>query len=120
MANHNLTGQDIERLIHAEILLLLQEQHRTLPHISNTDNLYTDLGFASSELIQLLATLNLKLQVNPFAQSASLPDLLTVEDLCRTYQELCLEKREDSSEKKLLLASQKRAQARRIKRRGDP
>jgi len=116
MLSQGLPSQDIERVIHEEIFLIMEEHHESMSEISNKDKLHANLGLTSSELVQLAAILTTKLQVDPFEQSASITEICTVGELCQAYQALLCGISQESTALDALFASQKRAQVRRGKR----
>jgi len=118
MINYKLTSQDIERTIHEEILHLLEERAKVLPAISNAHELQADLGFASADLVQLLTALSTKLLADPFKHSLSLTEVRTVGVLCQAYQQFLAEPTVASADSDVLLATRRRAQARRDLRKG--
>ena len=53
-----------------------QDQHKVVK----------ELGFSSLDVAQLIAVLEMELNVDPFAQGVSLMDVATVADLVRAYE----------------------------------
>jgi len=117
MLNPRRTRQDIERMIHEEIRHILAEHEITLDDIVKDDTLHADLGLGSLDLAQLVAILEMKLQVDPFEHMVAITDVRTVGDLCQAYARMLYEQSHDAAANEALLASQKRAQARRDSRR---
>jgi hypothetical protein len=103
-------------MVHQEILWILAQRHQHVSPLSNTHTLDHDLGLTSAELLQLFALLTVRLQVDPVEFSVSTMHILTVGDLCRTYQALRTGVPNASNARERLLASQQRAQARRTRR----
>ena len=46
-----------------------------------------DLGFSSLDVAQLIAELEMELEVDPFSEGVSIMDVSTIGDLYRVYQE---------------------------------
>jgi acyl carrier protein len=120
MRHHSPTSQPVEQVIHTEILRMLHAQEKHRPTLSPADNLQDDLGLTSSEVVQLIATLTVKLQADPFEQAMPMTAMRTVGDLCQAYQHILTAHSHDSDASAALLASQRRAQVRRDSRRGAP
>ncbi len=116
MLNRGLTSQDIARMIHEEILNILEEREESRRHIANDDTLHDDLGLASLDLAQLVSVLEMKLQTDPFEELVAITDIRTVGELCQAYERMVSGKTDTASED--LLATQERAQARRQRQRG--
>lgn len=64
----------------------IQEQN-AFGSISLKDELkiVDDLGFASLDVAQLVATLELELGVDPFSAGVAIVDVVTIGDLCEVY-----------------------------------
>lgn len=75
----------IGRVVVAEIRNLLATTSGQAPDALDGDDRFDDLGLSSLDLVDLVATLNVKLAANPFPQSAAFTDVRTVADLCRAY-----------------------------------
>jgi acyl carrier protein len=78
---------DIEATVYEVTLDIARERTPDLPRITGAQRLSTDLGFGSLDLAQLVATLELRLGLDPFASTASLGEVHTMEDLCRVYRQ---------------------------------
>lgn len=48
--------------------------------------LVDELGLSSLDLAELVASLELELDVDPFANGASIASIVTVKDLCEVYE----------------------------------
>lgn len=116
MLNHERTRQDIERMIHAEILCILEEREVSMPHIANDDKLHADLGIESLDLAQLVSVLEMKLQVDPFEEVVAITDVRSVGDLCQAYEQMLTGHTAPTAATDALRAAQERAQARRTRR----
>jgi hypothetical protein len=115
MHNRQLTSQDVERTIHQAIHRILAQQGKMLPAVSNAHEFQADLGFVSADLVQLLTALHTTLAADP---CHSLAELRTVGELCQAYQQVLTGRANATADSDLLLASQRRAQARRERRKG--
>jgi acyl carrier protein len=118
MLKARLTSQAIERLIHEEILHILDECDEGQRDITNEALLHADLGLGSLDLAQLVAVLESKLQADPFEHLVAITEMRTVGDLCRAYQRVLVGETNVSAGPDVLLVSRKRAQARRARRQG--
>jgi acyl carrier protein len=68
----------------AEIVAQNRMQPRAL---TDSDGLHKDLGFASLDVAQLIAVLEIDLGVDPFARGASLKEIGTVGGLVALYEQ---------------------------------
>jgi acyl carrier protein len=69
----------------------IQEQEAYRPVALNESlRIVNDLGFKSLDVAQLIASLELELGIDPFAQGVSIKDVVTIGDLCKVYHD-CLE-----------------------------
>ena len=68
----------------AEIVAQNSLQPRAL---ADSDHLHKDLGFASLDVAQLIAVLEMDLGVDPFARGASLKEIGTVGRLVALYEQ---------------------------------
>lgn len=120
MADDTPNNGNVEKTIHQEILRILAERRQQISPLSNAQTLDNDLGLTSSELLQLFALLAVKLQVDPVEQSVATANVRTVGDLCQRYEALLTGASNASNMRGMLLASQKRAEARRARRQSEP
>ncbi|CAM2011341.1 hypothetical protein [Acanthopleuribacter pedis] len=67
------------------------QQQRGLPPVPLEEGhqVMADLGFASLDVAQLIALLEIELGVDPFAAGVSLQEVHTVGELYRVYQDAC-------------------------------
>lgn len=117
MADHTPDICIVEKTIHQEILRILADRWPHIAPLADAHTLDNDLGLTSAELLHLFALLNVKLHVDPVEQAVCTVNVRTVGDLCQRYQAL---RTGASNASDMLLASQKRAEARRVRRKSGP
>jgi acyl carrier protein len=74
--------------VHAAVLEVAQMVQPEATSVADEQRLREDLNFGSLDLAQLVAMLEIKLGVDPFAQHTALTSIATVGDLCRVYDEV--------------------------------
>jgi acyl carrier protein len=113
----NATKLKVHQTVQQEIHRLLGQRDRIVPDIAEECHLQADLGFTSVELVRLISALDANLQIDLLAQHIFITDLRTVGDLIQAYQKSLSGLRSPStSADELLLATRRRAQARRGRR----
>ena len=65
---------------------ILAQNRRDPRSLEDSDSLVNDLGFASLDVAQLIAVLEMDLGVDPFARGASLSEISTVGKLVALYE----------------------------------
>lgn len=118
MSGRPPSRRDIEAVIYAELLRVLQEQGKNAGEVSLDHALNAELGLSSSDIVGLVSVLNAKLQVDPFRQLTAITDVSTVGDLCRVYAEALGGVAHPRARIDEVRASQERARARRAKPEG--
>jgi len=114
---HKAIELKVHQAVHQEIHRLLSERDTSVLNIAEECHLQADLGFTSVELVKLISALDANLHVELFAQNISIADLSTVGDLTRAYQKSLFGLHISSTNTdEMLLASRRRAQARRDSR----
>jgi acyl carrier protein len=81
--------ENLEKIVHEVVLEILRQRSSQISKVENNHKLTSDLGFGSLDIAQLVATLEIKLGVDPFATQVAITDIRTVGDLCHSYA-LCL------------------------------
>lgn len=66
---------------------IISQSGRNSVEFSNHSKLIQDLGLRSLDIAQLIATLELEFEVDPFSTGRSISDLVTVENLYTIYKE---------------------------------
>jgi len=84
--------EDLKNMINEIILKIIKQRSQQVISVSQSHNLIADLGFGSMDIAQLVATLELKFNVDPFSKQISIADVRTVEDLFNAYQSCLNEK----------------------------
>lgn len=80
--------RDVERVVSDEIRRVLREQDKPDADVLPEDALDADLGLSSSDVVRVAGLLATRLGVDPFARSASITDVRTVDDLRRLFARL--------------------------------
>jgi acyl carrier protein len=75
-------------MIH-EVLRDVAEEEQASTDIRDDAKLIEDLGFRSLTMARILAILEGRLNVDPFAQHVAVTSIRTVDDLCAAYEQ-CL------------------------------
>ena len=77
--------REIEKTVHEVVLQIIEQRLSTVTEITNEQRLVADLGFESLDLAQLVATLEIRLGVDPFVSQVSITDMRRVSDLIDAY-----------------------------------
>ena len=72
--------------IHGAIAEIIAQNRMQPRALADSDGLHRDLGFASLDVAQLIAVLEIELGVDPFACGASLKEIGTVGQLVALYE----------------------------------
>jgi acyl carrier protein len=72
--------------IHRVLTEIAQQNGVEHPDLAGERSLVQDLGFASMDVAQLVATLEMELEVDPFAEGAAITEARTVGDFLRLYE----------------------------------
>jgi acyl carrier protein len=88
---HSLETEFIVRTDPREKILdaiaeIVAQNHMQARALTDSDGLHEDLGFASLDVAQLIAVLEMELGVDPFARGASLEEIGTVGKLVALYE----------------------------------
>ena len=75
----------LEQTVHEVVLRIAGQRRRELTSVGNAQRLTADLGLGSLDLARLVAVLEIRLGVDPFAAEVNLGDMRTVGDLCLAY-----------------------------------
>ena len=75
----------IEKAVRETIVEIWEQRSRPVREIAPTQLLIQDLGLESMDIAQLVATLEMKLSVDPFAKDVSIASVRTVAELCAAY-----------------------------------
>jgi acyl carrier protein len=102
----------VERTVHEVVLRIAREKALEIAGVDNSQGLTAALGMDSLDIARLIATLELKLGVDPFAKLAAITDMRTVGDLCTAYR-AALAPAAAPAPLPSFAASEKRAEARR-------
>ena len=114
---HKAIKLKVHQAVYQEIHRLLSERDKRFLNIAEECHLQADLGFTSVELVKLISALDANLHVDLFAQNISIADIGTVGDLTQAYQKSLFGLHISSTNTdEMLLASRRRAQARRDSR----
>jgi acyl carrier protein len=77
--------QDLKQIIYATIQSVMEDLDFAVTAIHDHDALVDDLGLKSLDLARIVAILELKIEVDPFAELVSVTSIRTVGDLCAAY-----------------------------------
>jgi acyl carrier protein len=78
---------DAREKIHNAIAEIVAQNRMQPRALADSDGLQQDLGFASLDVAQLIAVLEMDLGVDPFARGASLKEIGTVGKLVALYEQ---------------------------------
>lgn len=106
------TSEQIAQTVRDQIGSRLKAQHGQHPTLLDGHSLQ-ELGLDSLDLHELADSLETALGVNPFEQAMSVNDVRTVGELCRAYTAAAVPTDEPAVDDAALLASRRRAEARR-------
>jgi acyl carrier protein len=105
--------EQVEQTIREEITNRIERRHGNRPSVT-ADQTLQALGIDSLDLHELVDALEPKLRLNPFEHAFSVNDLRTVNDLYRAYRTAAGGGSiADAGSDETLLASRRRAEARR-------
>lgn len=106
--------EGLEQIINETIKQIAQQNSSTINinKVENDHKLNTDLGFSSLDLAKLVAVLELKIGVDPFAKLVPITSIRTVSDLCNAYQKCFSIEKEQEQKQPSFPESQKRAEMR--------
>ncbi|HWY85265.1 MAG TPA: hypothetical protein VNX28_01000 [Gemmataceae bacterium] len=76
----------VERTVLEVVLRVAREKFAETASVKNGDRLTAGLGLDSLDIARIIAVLELKLDVDPFAGVAAITDVRTVGDLCAAYR----------------------------------
>lgn len=76
---------NLKQIIYSTVRKVVEEESIEVGEIHEDDALVDNLGLRSMDLARILAILELKLNVNPFAELVSITSIRTVGDLCAAY-----------------------------------
>jgi acyl carrier protein len=102
----------IEQTIREAIVARLERRHGSRPLVTPEQTLES-LGIDSLDVHELVDDLEIKIHLNPFERAWSVNDMRTVHDLCRAYRAAAGDTSADAAPDETLLASRRRAEARR-------
>jgi hypothetical protein len=75
-----------EQTIFSVLREIATQRNPELPPLEKSQTLTYDLGLRSLDLAQLVATLELELHADPFAQLVPITSVRTVGDVCEAYR----------------------------------
>ena len=110
------TPAEIESAVHDRIRAVLAERGDEVGRLSGSDKLNATLGLTSLDLALLVAELEAKLKVDPFAKLVSITSVRSVGDLVRAYQQAFFPELQRGSEDTAVAAAVERARTRRARR----
>lgn len=113
MLNQAPSPQELEQLVHEHIRQILEEKPSPITAEITAERRLADLGLTSLDLAQLVAALEIALQADPFQELVPITSVRTVGDLSSAYVKFFSGTADTQAQSDALLASQRRAQARR-------
>lgn len=81
----------VREIIREAIQEIMQNNSRN-EVIEDSSEIVKDLGFKSLDVAELVAVLEMELDVDPFSDGVSLMEVRTYGDFCTVYEKACLEK----------------------------
>jgi acyl carrier protein len=109
------TLAQIESIVHDRIRAVLAERVGEVPRLTGAEKLSATLGLSSLDLAFLVAELEARLGVDPFAKLVSITSVRSVEDLVRAYQQAFFPELQRGGEDDTIATAVKRAQTRRTR-----
>ena len=82
--------EQINKVIENTIKQIQEQNSYKIPEMRSELKLIDDLGFSSLDIAQLIAHLEMELNVDPFSEGALISGINTVGNLCKIYND-CLE-----------------------------
>jgi acyl carrier protein len=80
------------RTIIKESIEEIMENNARKRAIEDSSEIVKDLGFRSLDVAELVAVLEMELDVDPFSDGVSLMDVRTYGDFCAVYEKACKDK----------------------------
>jgi acyl carrier protein len=77
--------ENLETTIHDVVREIARQAGRDVL-VEDRQSLVSDLGFGSMDIAQLVATLEIALDLDPFAKEVAITSIRTVGDLCDAYR----------------------------------
>ena len=84
--------EQTEKVIKTIIQEILEQKPYKVPEIKDELRIIEDLGFSSLDIAQLIAQLEMELDVDPFSEGALISSIRTVKSIVEVYQ-ACLDGR---------------------------
>jgi len=81
--------EQLQQTIKDAVAVIARVRNPDLGEVELDQELLEQLGFDSLDLAQLVAVLEVRLGVDPFATHTTIAAMRTVRDLCRAYGEVC-------------------------------
>lgn len=78
---------NVKEVIQGALADIQEQQGYRSVAIQNDHRVVKDLGFSSLDVAQLIAVLEMELEVDPFAQGVSIMEVHTVGELIRVYED---------------------------------
>lgn len=85
--------EQVKKVIENAINQIQEQRSYKISELNEELKLIDDLGFSSLDIAQLIAYLEMELNVDPFSEGAMISSINTVGNLCKVYQE-CLNNKE--------------------------
>ena len=77
--------EDVEQVVLDVVIGVAREKSAAIQSVEADQTLVDDLGLRSLDLARIIAKLELKLGVDPFAEMVAVTSIRTVGDLCTAY-----------------------------------
>jgi len=89
--------EQVKKVINNAIQQIQEQKSYPVANLRDDLRIIDDLGFSSLDIAQLIAYLEMELNVDPYANGALISSINTVESLYKLYQS-CLDKRNSEVE----------------------
>ncbi|MBI5509934.1 MAG: hypothetical protein HY903_14355 [Deltaproteobacteria bacterium] len=76
---------DVAETVRATVLEIVRRQRPEVQAVVGEQALVAELGLRSMDIAELVATLEMKLNADPFEELVAISDVKTVGDLCAAY-----------------------------------
>ena len=81
-------SMNVRETINAALQEIMQNNARVRP-VEDASEIVKDLGFSSLDVAELIAVLEMELEVDPFSDGVSLMEVRTCGDFCAVYEKAC-------------------------------
>ncbi len=77
---------EVFRTLQKVVAEIQRQQNYSVMEVSDSSELVNDLGLQSLDIAQLISTLEVELDIDPFSNGATLDSVITAGNLCQLYE----------------------------------